>query len=609
MPTMAVLWSTPELAARYAPHVAELRDFFAMEHLHCGAPGDLAALAARIDSSESFREELSSMVRVILLREGGSVPRANLLEIVTVAVAGADIDKTPPEMQQTAIQQPVQQIFAFLNGVLRKPWNLAPGEERLEAEPMPDAEAMTIGGNPAVVGAEPRAASTPAFVRPESVYSRFTTLAAEMQTPASPAAAFTAPDVAAEPAPAHAAEPEPQLRITLVPDVPPIPTPGVAPEEPEPAEPLSEPFNAANVVPWPRVNVERRDESQHNLALEQFPNPAPNIFFPPPIPADTPTAAESLPHAPIEPPPATALDPEPPPPSVRPALHFRNWRRAIPPIPDSPGRVALLSGVAASLFVAALMYSAHRHADTVLHAEAQPVAPPAAKPSPKPDAAPMRENPPPVLAAAPANNLATAPIPAPAPEPTSVVRTHHASRRVRDKDYVARPFSTPIPPELAVQGAAARQASESAATAAVPASGESAPDKPEKPMDTAPATGSGAASGAARRLNVSASEMSGKLLSAPTPGYPTLARLAHVQGQVVVEAVVDPSGKVSSAHVVSGHRLLRGAAVDAVLHRRYRPTLVDGQAVEVSTTVTLDFPPPAPGTAKPAPTYADLQTH
>jgi TonB family protein len=112
----------------------------------------------------------------------------------------------------------------------------------------------------------------------------------------------------------------------------------------------------------------------------------------------------------------------------------------------------------------------------------------------------------------------------------------------------------------------------------------------------------------ARHLSVSSGEMA--LLSAPPPGYPMLAKIAHLQGQVVVQAEVDPSGTVSAAHVLSGHRLLRGAALDAVLHRRYRPYRVDGHPVEVSTTITVNFPPPStPAAGKHASAYAGSPAH
>jgi protein TonB len=62
-----------------------------------------------------------------------------------------------------------------------------------------------------------------------------------------------------------------------------------------------------------------------------------------------------------------------------------------------------------------------------------------------------------------------------------------------------------------------------------------------------------------------------------------------VQGVIVLEAVITREGNVDSVRVVSGHPLLVQAAVDAVRQWRYRPTLLNGQPVEVITTVTVNF--------------------
>jgi TonB family protein len=88
---------------------------------------------------------------------------------------------------------------------------------------------------------------------------------------------------------------------------------------------------------------------------------------------------------------------------------------------------------------------------------------------------------------------------------------------------------------------------------------------------------------------VSSGVMAAKLISAPEPKYPKLAGLIHMEGQVTLQAVVSRNGKVVTTHVLRGHRLLRGAASDAVLQWRYRPYLVNGQPAEVATIVTVNF--------------------
>jgi TonB family protein len=83
--------------------------------------------------------------------------------------------------------------------------------------------------------------------------------------------------------------------------------------------------------------------------------------------------------------------------------------------------------------------------------------------------------------------------------------------------------------------------------------------------------------------------MAANLISSADPEYPLLARLAHVQGQVILQAVIAKDGTVEATRVLRGNHLLRGAAEDAVRRFRYRPYRVDGRPVDVATIVTVDF--------------------
>ena len=80
-----------------------------------------------------------------------------------------------------------------------------------------------------------------------------------------------------------------------------------------------------------------------------------------------------------------------------------------------------------------------------------------------------------------------------------------------------------------------------------------------------------------------------KLVSQIKPVYPVLARQARVQGVVVLEAVIDREGAITNLKVITGHPLLVQAAVDAVRQWRYKPTLLNGEPVEVVTTITVNF--------------------
>ena len=73
------------------------------------------------------------------------------------------------------------------------------------------------------------------------------------------------------------------------------------------------------------------------------------------------------------------------------------------------------------------------------------------------------------------------------------------------------------------------------------------------------------------------------------PVYPPIAQSSRVQGVVVIEAVIGPTGKVSDARVLRSIPLLDQSALDAVKQWEYTPTLVDGVAVPVIMTVTVSF--------------------
>jgi TonB family protein len=80
-----------------------------------------------------------------------------------------------------------------------------------------------------------------------------------------------------------------------------------------------------------------------------------------------------------------------------------------------------------------------------------------------------------------------------------------------------------------------------------------------------------------------------KLVTRITPTYPPLAKSAHVQGTVRLKVVVGANGTVQNLEVIGGPPLLRPAATDAVKRWVYRPTLVNGQPVEVVTQIDVAF--------------------
>jgi protein TonB len=73
------------------------------------------------------------------------------------------------------------------------------------------------------------------------------------------------------------------------------------------------------------------------------------------------------------------------------------------------------------------------------------------------------------------------------------------------------------------------------------------------------------------------------------PVYPAIAQSARVQGVVIVEATIGPDGRVAEARVLRSIPLLDQAALDAVKQWQFTPTLLNGQAVPVIMTVTVNF--------------------
>ncbi len=80
-----------------------------------------------------------------------------------------------------------------------------------------------------------------------------------------------------------------------------------------------------------------------------------------------------------------------------------------------------------------------------------------------------------------------------------------------------------------------------------------------------------------------------RLLYGPAPEYPALAKLSHLSGVVIIEAVIDEHGKVTGMRLISGHPLLVPSALNAVSKRMYEPTVVDGEPTPINLRVEVGF--------------------
>jgi periplasmic protein TonB len=80
-----------------------------------------------------------------------------------------------------------------------------------------------------------------------------------------------------------------------------------------------------------------------------------------------------------------------------------------------------------------------------------------------------------------------------------------------------------------------------------------------------------------------------KLIHRVEPVYPKIAVAAHVSETVILDLVIDEEGNVASVTVLRGHPLLNDAAVQAVKQWKYRPTIQNGEPVQITGTVTIFF--------------------
>ncbi len=90
-------------------------------------------------------------------------------------------------------------------------------------------------------------------------------------------------------------------------------------------------------------------------------------------------------------------------------------------------------------------------------------------------------------------------------------------------------------------------------------------------------------------VHVGGAVQEGKLIFGPRPAYPRIAIAARIQGTVRIQAIIERDGIIGHLQVLSGPPMLTKAALDAVQQWRYKPTLLNGQPVEVITEIDVTF--------------------
>lgn len=92
-----------------------------------------------------------------------------------------------------------------------------------------------------------------------------------------------------------------------------------------------------------------------------------------------------------------------------------------------------------------------------------------------------------------------------------------------------------------------------------------------------------------RKLRISSGLAETNLIHKVQPVYPPEAKANNVKGEVVLQCLIDKDGSVTNLKVVSGHPWLAQSALDAVRQWKYRPFLLNGEPVEIETTVKVRF--------------------
>ena len=92
-----------------------------------------------------------------------------------------------------------------------------------------------------------------------------------------------------------------------------------------------------------------------------------------------------------------------------------------------------------------------------------------------------------------------------------------------------------------------------------------------------------------KKIAISSGVATGLLLQQVKPVYPPIAKAARQSGTVVLHATISKTGTIENLQVVSGNAMLQQAALDAVRNWRYKPYMLNGDPVEVDTTINVVF--------------------
>jgi protein TonB len=91
------------------------------------------------------------------------------------------------------------------------------------------------------------------------------------------------------------------------------------------------------------------------------------------------------------------------------------------------------------------------------------------------------------------------------------------------------------------------------------------------------------------KIRVSSGVVEGLLLHKVEPAYPQMAKIAHIQGDVLLQAIISKTGRIENLRAISGHPILQQAALEAVKQWQYKAYVLNGEPVEIETQITVKF--------------------
>jgi TonB family protein len=127
------------------------------------------------------------------------------------------------------------------------------------------------------------------------------------------------------------------------------------------------------------------------------------------------------------------------------------------------------------------------------------------------------------------------------------------------------------------------------ADAGIALNNDAQPEPSAEALNAGLAGGNKQPSAPAAPLPIGGDVKQAKLIFSVPPSYPMLAKSQHVSGNVLVDALIDANGHVTTMKVVSGPTLLHQAAMEALKQWKYQPALLDGKPVPMHLTVTIQF--------------------